>query len=121
MEPIEGIEDIQKSRWKLICYICQKRHGAPIQCASKNCFVAFHVTCARRAKLCLKMRGHDVTDSAHFRAYCDRHSPVSIQHVKGLIISFRRTTKKDWKLTGIYIWLKKSYPQSRRFHFSLQF
>ncbi|KAJ3305694.1 nuA3 HAT complex component nto1 [Kappamyces sp. JEL0829] len=72
MEPIEGIESIQKSRWKLLCYICQKRAGAPIQCASKQCFVAFHASCARKAKLFMRMRGQD---SNQFRAYCDRHCP----------------------------------------------
>jgi NuA3 HAT complex component NTO1 len=58
-----------------LCYICQKRHGAPIQCSTKNCFVAFHPTCARAAKLHMKMRGQDISDSSLFRAYCDKHSP----------------------------------------------
>lgn len=78
MEPIEGIEEIQKSRWKLVCYICQKRHGAPIQCANRHCFVAFHVTCARKARLQMKMRGHDITDSSQFKAYCEKHLSVTI-------------------------------------------
>ncbi|KAF8438273.1 PHD-zinc-finger like domain-containing protein [Terfezia claveryi] len=56
MEPIDGIEDIPKQRWKLTCYICRQRMGACIQCSNKNCFVAFHVTCARRARLFLKMK-----------------------------------------------------------------
>lgn len=73
MEPIEGIEAIQKSRWKLLCYICQKRNGAPIQCANRQCFAAFHVTCARKAKLYMRMRGQE--DSSQFKAYCDRHCP----------------------------------------------
>lgn len=58
-----------------LCYICQKRHGAPIQCSAKNCFVAFHPTCARAAKLHMKMRGQDISDSSLFKAYCDKHSP----------------------------------------------
>jgi hypothetical protein len=74
MEPIEGIESIQKSRWKLLCYICQKRCGAPIQCANRQCFTAFHVTCARKAKLFMKMRGQ--ADSSQFKAFCHRHCPV---------------------------------------------
>jgi PHD-zinc-finger like domain len=57
MEPIEGIGNIQKSRWKLRCYICEKKHGAPIQCSTKNCFTAYHPTCARKSKLYMRMRG----------------------------------------------------------------
>ncbi|KAJ3256930.1 nuA3 HAT complex component nto1 [Boothiomyces macroporosus] len=73
MEPIEGVENIPKNRWKLLCYICHKRYGAPIQCSSKHCFVPFHPSCARKAKLYMKMRG--ISDSAQFKAYCDRHTP----------------------------------------------
>jgi hypothetical protein len=81
MEPIEGIDLIPKSRWKLIwysesliySYICQKKCGAPIQCASRNCFVAFHPTCARKAKLFMKMRSQ--SENVQFKAFCDKHCP----------------------------------------------
>jgi NuA3 HAT complex component NTO1 len=53
--------------------------GASIQCANKNCFVAFHVTCARRARLFLKMKsnhgGLATLDSSSLKAYCDKHVP----------------------------------------------
>ena len=91
MEPIEGVEAIQKSRWKLLCYICQKRHGAPIQCANRQCFVAFHVSCARKAKLYMKMRGQGITDSSQFKAYCDRHCPVRnfiVSYTLNMLLSF---------------------------------
>eukprot|EP00842_Homolaphlyctis_polyrhiza_P005489 jgi/Hompol1/5941/HPOL_004751-RA len=68
MEPIEGVENIPKSRWKL-------RYGAPIQCSNKSCFTAFHPSCARKAKLYMKMRGQNSADPNNFRAYCDKHSP----------------------------------------------
>jgi hypothetical protein len=74
MEPIEGVETIPKSRWKLTCYICHKRHGAPIQCSLKNCFVAFHPTCGKKAKLYMRMRGQG-QDTQDFKAFCDRHTP----------------------------------------------
>ncbi|OJJ07036.1 hypothetical protein ASPVEDRAFT_33286 [Aspergillus versicolor CBS 583.65] len=79
MEPITDIEKVPKSRWKLNCYICRQKMGASIQCSNKNCFVAFHVTCARRAQLYLKMKsGHGnlaVTDSHLLKAFCDKHVP----------------------------------------------
>ncbi|KAI8923392.1 hypothetical protein BC831DRAFT_471340 [Entophlyctis helioformis] len=75
MEPIEGVENIPRSRWRLVCYICKKRHGAPIQCSNKSCFTAFHPSCARKAKLFMRMRGQNNTDANSFRSFCDKHTP----------------------------------------------
>ncbi|KAI5475586.1 Bromodomain and PHD finger domain containing protein 3 [Pseudohyphozyma bogoriensis] len=72
MEPIDGVENISKNRWKLVCYLCKKRVGACIQCANRNCFTAFHVTCARERGLELKMK--QGTERGELRAYCERHS-----------------------------------------------
>ena len=62
------------------CYICRQKMGACIQCGNKNCFVAFHVTCARRARLFLKMKsahgGPANIDSSVLKAYCDKHVPA---------------------------------------------
>ena len=77
MEPVMDVEKVPKQRWKLTCYICRQKMGACIQCGNKNCFVAFHVTCARRAKLFLKMKsGHGNPanlDASVLKAYCDKH------------------------------------------------
>ncbi|ODM20044.1 hypothetical protein SI65_05030 [Aspergillus cristatus] len=79
MEPITDIEKVPRSRWKLHCYICRQRMGASIQCSNKHCFVAFHVTCARRAQLYLKMKAGNGTpglmDSHLLKAFCDKHVP----------------------------------------------
>jgi NuA3 HAT complex component NTO1 len=79
MEPVTDVEKVPKSRWKLQCYICKQRMGASIQCSNKSCFVAFHVTCARRAQLYLKMKaGHGnpaIMDSNLLKAFCDKHVP----------------------------------------------
>ncbi|KAJ6107701.1 hypothetical protein N7523_009024 [Penicillium sp. IBT 18751x] len=76
MEPITDVEKVPRSRWKLNCYICKQRMGASIQCSNKNCFVAFHPSCARRAQLYLKMKaGHGLMDSHLLKAFCDKHVP----------------------------------------------
>lgn len=76
MEPVDNIENIPKSRWKLSCYVCRRRTGACIQCDNKHCFTAFHVTCARKAKLYMKMKTHNPHyDGGMLRAYCDKHTP----------------------------------------------
>ena len=79
MEPVMDVEKVPRQRWKLTCYICRQKMGACIQCGNKNCFVAFHVTCARRAKLFLKMKsthgGPASLDASVLKAYCDKHVP----------------------------------------------
>ncbi|KAH0565815.1 hypothetical protein GP486_000784 [Trichoglossum hirsutum] len=72
MEPVMDVEKVPKQRWKL-------KMGACVQCGNKNCFIAFHVTCARRARLFLKMKsahgGPANLDSTALKAYCDKHVP----------------------------------------------
>lgn len=76
MEPIDNMEAVPKSRWKLTCYICRRRQGACIQCDNKHCFTAFHVTCARWARLCMRMKLHGSHyEDVALKAYCDRHTP----------------------------------------------
>ncbi|KAL9604769.1 MAG: hypothetical protein Q9219_000217 [cf. Caloplaca sp. 3 TL-2023] len=80
MEPVMDVEKVPKPRWKLTCYICRQKMGACIQCGNKNCFVAFHVTCAKRAKLFLKMKsthgGPANLDASVLKAFCDKHVPA---------------------------------------------
>lgn len=79
MEPVAQVEKIPPDRWKLLCYICNQRMGACIQCGSRNCYQAFHVSCARRAKLYLKMKSSHGTgpafDASILKAYCHKHVP----------------------------------------------
>lgn len=82
LEPIEGINNIPPARWKLTCYICkQKGMGAAIQCHKVNCYTAFHVTCAQRAGLFMKIEPmretsiNGTTFTVRKTAYCESHSP----------------------------------------------
>ena len=80
MEPVMDVEKVPKPRWKLTCYICRQKMGACIQCGNKNCYIAFHVTCARRSRLFLKMKsahgGPASIDASVLKAYCDKHVPA---------------------------------------------
>lgn len=74
------VEKVPKTRWKLNCYICNQKMGACIQCGNKNCYQAFHVTCARRARLYLKMKTPTgalavLDGSMVLKAFCDKHCP----------------------------------------------
>ncbi|BGP24352.1 bromodomain and PHD finger domain containing protein 3 [Rhodotorula toruloides] len=76
MEPVDGLENIPKSRWKLVCYLCRKRVGACIQCANRQCYTAFHPTCAREYGLELKMKQGSAA-GGDLRAYCDKHGETT--------------------------------------------
>ena len=79
MEPVMDVEKVPDSRRRLTCYICRQKMGACIQCSNKNCFIAFHPTCARRAKLFLQMKsahaGPATLDPSLLKAYCTKHVP----------------------------------------------
>lgn len=95
------VEKVPKTRWKLSCYICHQKMGACIQCSNKNCYQAFHVTCARRAKLYLKMKtSHGalavLDGSMVLKAFCDRHCPPEYTKENG-VHQATRTAKKFYK------------------------
>uniref|UniRef100_A0A3B1KFC0 Bromodomain and PHD finger containing 3 n=1 Tax=Astyanax mexicanus TaxID=7994 RepID=A0A3B1KFC0_ASTMX len=82
LEPVEGVDNIPPARWKLTCYLCkQKGRGASIQCHKANCYTAFHVTCAQRAGLFMKIDPvrettvNGTTFSVKKTAFCEAHSP----------------------------------------------
>lgn len=106
LEPVIGIENIDRARWKLMCYICRKRNvGACIQCDKFNCYTAFHVTCAQQAGLYMNIREEIPEEEVNARkkkngkknqknghnsssgslngevrrcAYCDIHTPLEV-------------------------------------------
>ncbi|KAK5990045.1 Mst2 complex subunit nto1 [Cladobotryum mycophilum] len=101
MEPVMDVEKVPKTRWKLTCYICRQRMGACIQCGNKSCYQAFHVTCARRARLFLKMKTSQGTlavldGSMVLKAFCDKHCPSDYAEENG-VHQATRTAKKFYK------------------------
>lgn len=60
-----------------ICSLCRERVGACIQCENRNCFTAFHVTCARQVGYLMSMKA--IHNEGSLRAYCEKHLPVSIR------------------------------------------
>uniref|UniRef100_A0A3B5B9D2 Bromodomain and PHD finger-containing protein 3-like n=1 Tax=Stegastes partitus TaxID=144197 RepID=A0A3B5B9D2_9TELE len=101
LEPVEGVKNIPPARWKLTCYLCkQKGRGASIQCHKANCYTAFHVTCAQRAGLFMKIdpvretNVNGTTFSVKKTAFCEAHSPpgqesVSDEENEGRVVGSR--------------------------------
>ncbi|XP_026223619.1 bromodomain and PHD finger-containing protein 3 isoform X2 [Anabas testudineus] len=101
LEPVEGVSNIPPARWKLTCYLCkQKNHGASIQCHKANCYTAFHVTCAQRAGLFMKIDPvretniNGTTFTVKKTAFCEAHSPpgqetVSDEESEGRVVGSR--------------------------------
>ncbi|KAK7884845.1 hypothetical protein WMY93_027968 [Mugilogobius chulae] len=101
LEPVEGVANIPPARWKLTCYLCkQKGRGASIQCNKANCYTAFHVTCAQRAGLFMKIDPVSVTNvngttySVKKTAFCEVHSP------QGEVTSDDETGGEWWAAEG---------------------
>lgn len=101
LEPVEGVNNIPPARWKLTCYLCkQKGRGASIQCHKANCYTAFHVTCAQRAGLFMKIEPvretniNGTTFSVKKTAFCEAHSPqgqdaISDEESEGRVVGSR--------------------------------
>lgn len=105
MEPVMDVEKVPKTRWKLHCYICNQKMGACIQCGNKNCYQAFHVTCARRARLSLKMKTPAgqlaiLDGNMVLKAFCDKHCPpdYTVEHdVANATRSAKRFYRRNMK------------------------
>ncbi|OTB08607.1 hypothetical protein M426DRAFT_7345 [Hypoxylon sp. CI-4A] len=109
MEPVMDVDKVPKSRWKLTCYICNQQMGACIQCGNKACYQAFHVTCARRARLFLKMKNSsgalDVLDgSTNLKALCDKHCPSEYAKENDVARATKRAKKYYKKTMKDRIW-----------------
>ncbi|CAI5758637.1 unnamed protein product [Candida verbasci] len=96
MEPIEGIENIPKSRWKLQCYICKQKVGACIQCTNRNCFQAYHVSCAKRAGLYMSYTQGikaGINNKATLKTFCDKHGQNEVPDGIDKVRLYFRDTK----------------------------
>ncbi|KAJ2683864.1 hypothetical protein GGH99_004231 [Coemansia sp. RSA 1285] len=77
MEPIDSVDQIPRSRWKLLCCLCHRKTGACIQCSHRQCFTAFHVTCARKAHLSMTEKLDRRTGEVVQKTFCERHTPAT--------------------------------------------
>ncbi len=76
-EPIVGVEDVPKERFRMACYICGLKHrGAVIQCQHAKCYAPFHVTCAQRVRLAMVAALDEASGRPIHLAYCDAHTPA---------------------------------------------
>ncbi|RLN95143.1 hypothetical protein BBJ28_00014428, partial [Nothophytophthora sp. Chile5] len=71
MEPVDGFEEIDNSRFRYLCAICRKRGGASVICEQDNCNVGLHPQCAADAGLMIGNEGNLLG------VYCEKHLPSS--------------------------------------------
>ncbi|CAH2038811.1 unnamed protein product [Thlaspi arvense] len=93
MEPIDGVNKVNKDRWKLMCSICGVSYGACIQCSNSSCRVAYHPLCARAAGLCVELADEDrlfllsmdddeADQCIRLLSFCKRHRQTSNDHLE---------------------------------------
>ncbi|CAK7213828.1 hypothetical protein SCUCBS95973_001931 [Sporothrix curviconia] len=109
MEPVMDVDKVPKTRWRLTCYICRQKMGACIQCGNKACYQAFHVTCARRARLYLKMKNSQgalavLDNSMILKAFCDRHCPSDYAKENNVHQATREAKKHYKRIMRGRIW-----------------
>jgi hypothetical protein len=101
LEPVLGLEDVDRDRFKLTCYLCGKRnagaciqvhppaslvshpcsapeaaaHPGPLQCMKTNCYEAFHVCCAVQVGLTMREELNPATNARMPMYYCHKHTP----------------------------------------------
>jgi len=79
LEPLGDLDRIPASRFRLLCRICRKRHGAVIQCSQLRCRLPFHPLCAQRAGWRMEVREAQsevpgVPNDVVLVAYCEKHT-----------------------------------------------
>ncbi|KAM9705744.1 LOW QUALITY PROTEIN: bromodomain-containing protein 1 [Menidia menidia] len=83
LEPVGGVRRVPAARRRLTCCVCRRRgNGACIQCHRANCYAAFHVSCAQKAGLFMRMetvREPTATGGEALAvkktAFCGAHTP----------------------------------------------
>ncbi|ETN81364.1 Bromodomain protein [Necator americanus] len=79
LEPIEGVDASLERRCKLKCLVCRKKMGACLQCSTRSCLKAFHVTCAQQSGMAMQIQTNpdpgssDLVDVQRF-VYCHLHA-----------------------------------------------
>uniref|UniRef100_A0A834RCY3 Protein Jade-1 n=1 Tax=Sarcoptes scabiei TaxID=52283 RepID=A0A834RCY3_SARSC len=73
LEPVD-IKSIPNWRWNLVCSLCKVKKGAPIICDAKNCRSSYHVTCAFKHKLKMKIVLTEDKSIVKLKSYCVKHS-----------------------------------------------
>ncbi|EPT02926.1 hypothetical protein FOMPIDRAFT_1047297 [Fomitopsis schrenkii] len=100
MEPITGIDKISKQRWRLKCSLCEVKEGACIQCNKPSCFVAFHVTCARKEKLLMPMKASQGSEAPMLAAFCEKHLPQEQQDARVAALEVERAEAEMYDSTN---------------------
>ncbi|CAB3406432.1 unnamed protein product [Caenorhabditis bovis] len=106
LEPIEGVKECLKERKILRCLYCRKKHGACIQCSSRSCIKAFHVTCAQQLGLAMKVEtvldkddGEEI-DVKRF-VYCQKHAAGNNMTKREIEQSIRKA-RRNMESSGAY-------------------
>ncbi|KDO20918.1 hypothetical protein SPRG_14149 [Saprolegnia parasitica CBS 223.65] len=76
LEPIDGIMDLDPSRFRTLCNLCKRKGGAVVLCEEPSCATAYHVYCAAEAGLWIGAPGDAATPANPMALFCDKHLPT---------------------------------------------
>lgn len=85
MEPIGGVDNIDRERATLKCEVCAKPKGTgfPIQCDYGQCSVSYHPLCAALSGTrCMEIKSDMTKEGCTYKSYCLKHSKVRANEKK---------------------------------------
>ncbi|VDM63962.1 unnamed protein product [Angiostrongylus costaricensis] len=94
LEPIEGVDASLERRCKLKCLVYStfnrqwKIMGACLQCSTRSCLKAFHVTCAQQSGMTMKIENNFDPDNAEMM-------DVQVGHLFRILASFMPTLSME--------------------------
>ena len=79
LEPISGLNDVDRDRFRLLCTVCRQRVGAKLQCDSRGCCLAYHPLCARAAGFSMQIIDDGPDRAVRAVSFCHLHENVNKQ------------------------------------------
>uniref|UniRef100_A0A8R1DEJ0 Histone-lysine N-methyltransferase n=1 Tax=Caenorhabditis japonica TaxID=281687 RepID=A0A8R1DEJ0_CAEJA len=90
--PMKELDKILPERWTDVCSVCDTRMGACIGCVEPGCDETFHVCCALRAGLTVRIQ--EVCNLANITVFCARDSAQSAKS-RGSLQRLNEQVAKD--------------------------
>ena len=95
--PLYNIDGVHVRRWRLLCKVCRKAVGAPVQCARAACGYALHATCARKGGFEMGFYESEAAKQimgGKFSVHCNKHADTEEDDVSRLPYAERRARER---------------------------
>lgn len=113
-DAVEGLGRIKPEMLQRVCSWCGLE-GAVLNCSFKDCNLAFHPMCARRARFHMQPKPGP-GGKTDYRFYCEKHSPM-MRAKLGQLVGSNGGASKVEKKTGVTV---EEFKKLRRMRFEFE-